>query len=207
VATNVYVDGFNLFHGCISGTPLKWLDPRLLAEQLLRGYQIGTVKYFTARVEDRPGDPHQSQRQDTYLQALGTLPQLEIHLGHFKTRTKRVRLLRQRPNGDLFDDARVTEEKGSDVKLAAHLVWDACHRKMDSALVLSNDSDLQEALDMAMRLGVEVIVANPHRHKGQADHLQGDDRRNIRRAHLVRSQLPDPVHVGGRRIRKPPTWA
>jgi hypothetical protein len=24
--TNVYVDGFNLYYGCLKGTPYKWLD-------------------------------------------------------------------------------------------------------------------------------------------------------------------------------------
>jgi hypothetical protein len=24
--TNVYIDGFNLYYGCLKGTPHKWLD-------------------------------------------------------------------------------------------------------------------------------------------------------------------------------------
>ncbi len=24
--TNVYVDGFNLYYGCLKGTPYRWLD-------------------------------------------------------------------------------------------------------------------------------------------------------------------------------------
>ena len=29
--TNVYVDGFNLYYGCLKGTPHKWLDLDALA--------------------------------------------------------------------------------------------------------------------------------------------------------------------------------
>ena len=27
MVTNVYVDGFNLYYGCLKSTPYKWLDP------------------------------------------------------------------------------------------------------------------------------------------------------------------------------------
>src|SRR6266704_296185 len=46
--TWVYVDGLNLFYGCLKGTPFKWLDLHRLSAQLLRGHQIDRIKYFTA---------------------------------------------------------------------------------------------------------------------------------------------------------------
>ncbi|MGA3148585.1 MAG: hypothetical protein ABSF33_14085 [Acidimicrobiales bacterium] len=49
--TNVYIDGFNLYRGCIEKKALKWLDLRELSRQLLRGHRIQTVIYFTARVK------------------------------------------------------------------------------------------------------------------------------------------------------------
>ncbi len=64
-------------------------------------------------------------------------------------------------SGDLVK-VRVTEEKGTDVNLGTDLVWDACHRAMDCALVLCNDYDLQRPIDKAMEAGVEVLVVNPH---------------------------------------------
>jgi len=33
--TNVYVDGFNLYYGCLKGTPYKWLDLGALCQALL----------------------------------------------------------------------------------------------------------------------------------------------------------------------------
>src|SRR4030042_2735689 len=55
--TRVYIDGFNLYYGAVKGTPLKWLNVRRLCELLLPGHEIGTVKYFTARVSARSDAP------------------------------------------------------------------------------------------------------------------------------------------------------
>ncbi|MFN3219211.1 MAG: hypothetical protein ACE367_22210 [Acidimicrobiales bacterium] len=84
--TIVYVDGFNFYCGAVKGTSLKWLDYRALAEALLRGHQIDAVKYFTARVQDRPDDLGLSQRQDDYIRALEAPSAVEVHYGHFRRR-------------------------------------------------------------------------------------------------------------------------
>lgn len=207
MATGVYIDGFNLFYGCVKGTPYKWLNLERLARELLRGHNLYRVKYFTARVDDRPDDPRQSVRQDLFLSALDTLPLVETYLGHFRTRTKPVRLTNPPPKGSATVLANVTEEKGSDVNLASHLLWDAFHRHITCALVISNDSDLQTPVDMARELGLQVITANPHKHRGQAQHLHGDGTRTIKRTHLARSQFPETVlSRTGSVLRRPDTW-
>jgi hypothetical protein len=50
---------------------------------LLPKNQITALKYFTAPVTARPGDPDQPNRQQLYLRALRTLPGVEIIYGHF----------------------------------------------------------------------------------------------------------------------------
>ena len=51
-----------------------------------------------------------------------------------------------------------TEEKGSDVNLASHLVYDACQGSFDVAAVLSNDTDLVEPIRIVTQeLGLPVI--------------------------------------------------
>ena len=67
----------------------------------------------------------------------------------------------------------MAEEKGSDVNLAADLVHDACTRTPDLAVVISNDSDLQRAVHLAMRCGVTVYTVNPHRSGSQRPKLFG----------------------------------
>ena len=208
--TIVYIDGFNFYYGAMKGTTLKWLDYRALATTLLRGHQVDSVKYFTARVQDRPDDLGLAQRQDTYIRALEAHSGVEVHYGQFKRRRK------ARPLADKLDKGIVdivvvidTEEKGSDVSLGAHLVWDACHDNMDVALVLSNDSDLQTPVTMAEEVsGVRVITVNPHKHSDQPQRLLSLDKRTLNRRLLLRCQLPNPVTDDrGERIVKPPEWS
>lgn len=88
--TNVYVDGFNLYYGCLKGPPHKWLDLEALCARLLPQNQIKRIRYFTARISARPGDVHGPVHQDAYLRALTTLPTASVHLGHFLTNTTRM---------------------------------------------------------------------------------------------------------------------
>jgi hypothetical protein len=48
LSTNVYIDAFNLYYGCLKGTPYKWLDLGLLCRLLLPGYSVNQIRYFTA---------------------------------------------------------------------------------------------------------------------------------------------------------------
>ena len=47
--TNVYVDGFNLYYGCLKGTPHKWLDLEALCAVMMPTNDIKRIRYFTAR--------------------------------------------------------------------------------------------------------------------------------------------------------------
>ena len=87
-----YVDGFNLYYGLKSKGWQRyyWLDVRHLAENLLRpGQSLEAVRYFTARIRPQPNDPGKPARQDTYLQALATLPDLRIHYGYYLAKNRR----------------------------------------------------------------------------------------------------------------------
>ena len=56
--TNVYIDGFNLYHRALQNTPYKWLDLFKLSQALLPKHEINRIRYFTALVEQRPSDPN-----------------------------------------------------------------------------------------------------------------------------------------------------
>ena len=56
-----------------------------------------------------------------------------------------------------------TEEKGSDVNLATHLLHDAHMGRFEVAVVVSNDSDLLEPIKIVReRLHKRVGILNPH---------------------------------------------
>lgn len=199
-----YVDGFNFYYGVVKDHPeFKWIDFGALCDSLMTRSEVMAVRYYTARVEDRPDDPHQSQRQDVYLRALATLPRVEVVFGQFRTNTKIVRLA----SGKGLVSAVVTEEKGSDVNLATDLLWDALHQQMDVALVISNDFDLQRPIDRVITTGIEVVTVNPHRHRPQKASLRGTSTLRLRKGHLRTSQLPDNViTLDGQMIRRPKEW-
>ena len=66
--TNIYIDRFNLYHGCLKGTPHKWLDLAAFcrASFPLPRNQINRIRYFTAHLTARPNDPLQLRRHEGY---------------------------------------------------------------------------------------------------------------------------------------------
>ena len=58
-----------------------------------------------------------------------------------------------------------TEEKGSDVNLATHLLYDGFKNDYEVAVVVSNDSDLLEPVRVARSLGLTVGVLNPQKNR------------------------------------------
>ncbi len=205
--TFVYVDGFNLYYGALRKTPWKWLDLVALAGRVLQSHhQIVTLRYFTAKVSETVRDPTKPHRQDSYLRALrATRPEIEVHFGHFLTH--RVWMPLVRPIGDQrMVEVFKTEEKGTDVNLAVHLLNDAGLDAYDCAVIMSNDSDLAEAMRLVRhRHGKRIGLVKPGTGRlSQQLVAHADFLRPIRSSYLQNSQLPDPIP--GTNIRKPAAW-
>ena len=167
--TNVYVDGFNLYYGVAKNTPYRWLDLGRLCQLLLPKNEIRRIRYFTALVEARPDDPTKQQRQLTFIRALQTIPNLTVHYGTFLSRPARMALTNPLPGGPRTVEVLETKEKGSDVNLATHLIFDGFAAEYEIAAVISNDSDLVEPIRMVReRLGLGVGVINPHKNTSYA---------------------------------------
>jgi hypothetical protein len=205
--TNVYVDAFNLYYGCLKGTPYRWLDLDALCRQLLPRDQIHRIRYFTALVSGRPGDLRQPQRQQAYLRALQTIPHLSIHLGHYLSRPVRMRLAHPPSVGPQTVEVLRTEEKGSDVNLASYLLLDGFRGDSEAAVVISNDSDLKVPIALAQaELGLVVGVVNPHPPTRRSRALQPTFWRQVRGRQLEQSQFPATLTDARGAIRKPQGW-
>lgn len=204
-----YIDGFNFYYGAVKGTSWKWLDFEAMCCSLVRHLVVDEIHYFTARVKDRPDDPAQSQRQDDYLRALGTRPLMRITFGKFAQREKYLPTTKSVRHPPIEKVSVLTEEeKGSDVNLASWLLHDAHEDRFDTAIVISNDSDLQTPIDLVMGLGKRVLVVNPHRSAGQRPTLVGSEGLRLRRWHLETNQLPNTVRTSkGDTIRRPAGWS
>lgn len=206
--TIVYVDGFNLYYGALKGTPFKWLDLLKMSQLLLPRHKIIGIKYFTALVSSRPDDPTKTVRQQVYLRALRTLPGVEIILGHFLSHPVRMRLANDPPAGPAYALVWKTEEKGSDVNLATHLLTDAFRGRFESAVIVSNDSDLVEPIRVVTgELGMRVGVLNPQRHPSKMLAKHATFFKPIRTGVLRASQFADTLEDGVGRIVKPNNWS
>lgn len=206
--TNVYVDGFNLYYGCVKGTPYKWLDVGKLCRMLLPGHEIHRIRYFTALVVPRPDDPQQRTRQETFLRALRTISNLSIHYGQFRTHRVRVPLADPPENGPRTIEILDTKEKGSDVNLATYILLDGFRRDYELAVVVSNDADLAEPIRVATReLKLAVGILNPHCRQ-LIHELRGITGfyRPIREGALKACQFPDVLRDAHGEIHKPSGW-
>jgi uncharacterized LabA/DUF88 family protein len=207
VATNVYVDAFNLYSGCLKGKPYRWLDLGALCRRLLPRDQIGSVRYLTATVSARPDNPDAPQRQQVYMRALETIPGLSIHYGHYLSHVTRMRLAHPRPGGAGTVEVVKTEEKGSDVNLATYLLLDAFKGECDVAVVISNDSDLKLPIEVAQaELGLRVGVVNPHPPARRSRALQPTFFKQIRSSALAACQFAPVLRDARGEIRKPARW-
>lgn len=205
--TYIYVDGFNLYYGALKGTPWKWLDLVALFQRILQPHHlIVSVKYYTARISATSSDPSKPQRQETYLRALTHYrPEVEVHFGHFLSHTAWAPLAQPTTNRRKVEIIK-TEEKGSDVKLAVHLLNDAWLGLYDCAVVVSNDSDLAEAMRLVRKEHQKTIGVITPGHRRTSSQLQqhANFSRRIRENGLQHSQLPNTIP--NTRIHKPIRW-
>ncbi len=210
---NVYIDGFNLYYGSIKGkgSGYKWLDLDVLCSKyLIPSNPINRIRYFTARISARPGDAGAPARQETYLRAIATLPSVSVHFGHFQQTKVRMPLVNPALGHEKLVKVYKTEEKGSDVNLATYLLLDAFRHDCDLAVVISNDSDLEAPIRVAMKeLGIPVGLLNPHpawsRSRDQLN-LGPAFFKQIRANAIKASQFPEALSDDNGTFRRPAGW-
>ena len=200
-----YIDGFNLYYGATKGTPYRWLNLRQLCVNMLPNDNILHIKYFTAKVNARPNDPQKPMRQQIYLRALRSVPDLSIIYGHFLTHSVKMTLTGSNPAKRVWVDK--TEEKGSDVNIAAHILMDGFSKKYELAVLITNDSDLAEPVRMVRQeLGLGIGILNPHQHHSQQLKQQATFIKRIRQSDLLAAQFSQTVTDSKGKFTKPAAW-
>lgn len=159
----VYVDAFNLYYGALRKTPYKWLDISKLFKRMLKPTdELVKIKYFTAEVQALPHDPKQPVRQQIYLRALRTIPNLEIVLGHYQQHYSYLLKPQSKPGKPIYVGGLKAEEKKTDVNMAVRLIEDGLDKAYDLAILVTNDGDLEDALRfVTKRLELPVGIFNP----------------------------------------------
>lgn len=152
----VYVDGFNFYYG-IKNAPWNryyWLDIVKLFEQfMLPNQELVTVKYFSARPL---GNPEKSLRQNAFFQANLENPKFKLVLGKYLK--KRLECF------NCHNIINTYEEKESDVNLATQIVADAFKDNCDIVILVSADSDMIPAIELAREAGKKVFIYFPPKH-------------------------------------------
>lgn len=211
--TSFYIDGFNLYYGCLKQQPqYKWLNLASFCEQSFPPprNQLHRIRYFTAHIRPRASDPLKGVRQQTFLRAARTIPNLTIHLGHYLESKVKACLVSPLANGTRFVEVHKSEEKGSDVNIATYLLLDAFKNDFGAAVVVSNDSDLAEPIRVVRQeLGKPVIVLMPCCNgRRQSVQLKKAASRAIcvNPGILASSQFPSKLTDTVGDFHKPPTW-
>ena len=149
----VYIDGFNFSFGLKSNTKWKkyyWLDVVKLFEMFMRPNQeLVAVKYFSAK----PDDIDQSLRQNAFFQANRENPKFKLILGKYLK--KSITCFRC---GNIIH---THEEKETDVRIATQIVADAYQKNCDISIVVSADSDMIPAIELATEARQKVFVYFP----------------------------------------------
>ena len=176
-----------------------------------------SLRSITTQLVSRVTAIHHPRRiRDTYLKALGTLPNLHIHFGNFQVTNAWMPLaepLQFWPPGQAPFPipnsfcAVKTEEKGSDVNLGADLVRDAFLGAFEHAVLVTNDTDLKEPLRLVVQeVNLPATLLTPTNRPAVTLRDLATEVRHLS-PYLGVSQFPDPV-IGsdGRLIAKPADW-
>lgn len=173
--TRVYVDGYNLYYGCLKKTPYKWLDlVKLFEHHLLPqaapdqfSASAVSVKYFTADIKEQASfDETSLADQNTYHRALeATYPteKLDIIKGYFSIADEfAFRINAEDPKKPPKECEKIKvwklEEKQTDVNIAIHALYDVMtDSSLQQVVFVTNDTDLAPVLKMLASLNKVAI--------------------------------------------------
>ena len=230
IRTRVYVDGYNLYYGCLRKTPYKWLDLKALFECILAQtlYELGgepaqfeldglAIEYFTAPILKNFARASDSVAcQAGYHNALrGHLgPGLSIIEGYYAAEPARAhRYEKGKPARECERiDIWKLVEKQSDVALALHAYGDAVRGEVEHVVLVTNDTDVVPCLDLirahsSAAIGIIVPTRDQERSVNQDLSRRADwTRSHIRDEELAASQMPNMVKLNGHPIQKPVSW-
>ncbi len=224
----IYVDGYNLFYGCLKHSEDKWLDlKKLLFDQVLLTQtptsELVKIKFFTANIKAKVashGDEAMLAQQ-AYHRALEQLyaDTIQIIKGYYSLEKAKLLAYLQPPCKTQRVAVWKLEEKQTDVNIALEAYRDVVKGRAEQLVFVTNDSDLapvmsaiREDFDEKIELGVVIPVRKPK--KGEP-HRPGNKqlseyanwtRRYITDDELTHSSLPEKIPTHKKPIVKPEYW-
>jgi len=228
VNTIIYVDGYNLFYGCLKHSSGKWLDIQaLLFERVVRvqdpSATLLKIKYFTAPIRAKIATHGQdaTNAQQAYHRALERLypDTIEVIKGYYSLEKANLLEFVKPPDKSKRISVWRLEEKQTDVNIALEAYRDALRTDVSQQVFVSNDSDIAPVVqavkeDFAgkVRLGVIFPIRDPRSSNG---HRPGNNslsryadwtRGHITDSELAESQLPARIPTKKKPICRPDYW-
>ena len=195
-----YIDGYNLYYS-LRDQKWKWAYwlniPALVQNVLTPNQTLLLTKYFTTRVS-KPED--RRRRQLAYLEALQTLPKLQIFYGQYVPDEVECRKC-----GHTYT---TYHEKMTDVNIAVEMMTDFLQDSLDAALLLCGYSDLVGLVNRVRQLFKRrVIVLFPPARKPRTLRLAANSTLDIDASLLAKSLLPEKITKSdGYILRRPVEW-
>ena len=140
----VYIDGSNLYHSLGHECGRHDLDFGKFAAKLVGGRRLVRIYYYNAQV-DQTKEPTQYGQQQRFFAALQYVPYLELRRG-------RMVYPDNWPTGPSY-------EKGVDIKIATDMLMHGAQDNYDVAILVSGDSDFEDALQAVKNIGHHMEVA------------------------------------------------
>lgn len=173
--TRIYIDGYNLYYGCLKNTSYKWLDLFTLFQKFIlprsgSGASASSIsiKYFTADIRDNAANDVDSvDDQRAYHQALRYRRKSEVEIIKGSYNIDQVDAHCVELTKKLRDSTKVKvwkiEEKQSDVNLSVSAVYDALiEDDLEQIVFVTNDTDIVPALSKIKSFN-EVLVQEENR--------------------------------------------
>lgn len=228
--TRVYIDGYNLYYGCLKGTPYKWLDLLTLFERhILPSSTVpgkssvllpAGIKFFSAKILEKAAKaPDSVSSQARYHTALRKLydGRIELVEGYYSLTESKAKIVdAEAPDKWPRDCQEILvwklEEKQTDVNLSLQAYHDAITGQVDHVVIVTNDTDIAPSLEL-IRAHTDVtvgLVVPTRKHvrtpnTGLAE-LAHWVRSYITDEELAASQLPRVIHIGKKPTAKPESW-
>ena len=197
----VYVDGFNFYYGLKKPKWRKyyWIDIVQLFEMFMRPNQeLVAVKYFSARQTDSG----KSNRQNAFFQANKENPKFKLILGKYIKKPKKC----FRCHNIISN----YEEKETDVRIATQIVADAYQKNCDIAIIVSADSDMIPAIELAKEARLNVFIYFPPNQHSNNLSVMGDGTPLLMsrfESRFKKAIMPDTLSLkNGFKLKKPIEW-
>lgn len=226
--TICYVDGYNLFYGCLKHSQDKWLDLyELLCKQIIHpqtpNAEIVKIKFFTADIRAKVatrGDASQNAQQSYHRALLQKYPDtIEVIKGYYSLEKANLLAYQQPPDKTKRHAVWKLEEKQTDVNIALTAYRDAATNAAQQLVFVSNDTDLEPALaairqDFGDRHQIGVILPIRKAKDGEKkrpgnqklSNYANWTRHHITDDELAASHLPSQIATPKKPIVKPDYW-